>query len=249
MNWCVLEGIKLTGIVAVTAYCFYDSLWGVLAGLPFAMYLLRMDYVKFCHRCRKQFMDEFRDIMQLIDSSINAGYSLENAFLEAGRECKRRGVMTARSVRRSMTSDMQCEFAYIENGLGCNRMLEQLLSEVGQRRQAAEITELAGLMSIAKQHGGDISGLIRQFNQNISRRRMLEQELDTMMSAKRFEGMIMVLMPYLIILYMKMTTPGYMTPLYETLIGRITMTGALAVTVGALVLMNKIVGENMKEKI
>jgi tight adherence protein B len=228
-----MEGLKLTGIAAVTAYCFFDSIWGVFAALPFVLYLLYADFKSFQDRCSKRFMDEFRDVMQLIDSSINAGYSLENAFLEAGRECGRRGA-----------SDMRREFVYIENGLGCNRMLEELLAEVGQRRQAAEISELAGLMSIAKQHGGDISNLIRQFNQNLSRRRMLEQELDTMMSAKRFEGMIMVVMPYLIILYMKMTTPGYMDPLYESLLGRIAMIAALVFTAGALVIMNKIVDEN-----
>jgi tight adherence protein B len=232
-NWYMAEVLKLTGIAAITAYCFYNSLWGVMLGIPVALYLFRQDYEVFQKKCRNNFIDGFREMMQLVDSSISAGYSLENAFIEAGRECIKREAV-----------HMQGVFMYIENGLGCNRRLEELLAEVGEKRRAEEITDLAGLIEIAKQHGGDISGLIRQFNQNISRRRMLEQELDTMMAAKRFEGMIMVVMPYLIILYMKMTTPGYMDVLYETMVGRLAMTGALIITVGAMLIMNKIVESN-----
>lgn len=231
-GWQMLELLKLIVIAAITAYCFYNSVWGIFAGIPVGIYLLKRDYIGYRDKCSKKFMDGFRDMMQLVDSSLNAGYSLENAFMEAGRECIRRG---------DIYEKMRSEFKYIENGLGCNRRIEELLSEVGERRQAVEISELAGLINIAKQHGGDISGLIRQFNQNISRRRMLEQELDTMMAAKKFEGLIMVVMPYLIILYMRLTTPGYMDVLYETLPGRIAMTGALVTTVVAMVIMNKIV--------
>lgn len=234
--WKVTEVLKLTGIAVITAYCFYASAAGLLAGMPVAIYILCGDIAEYRRRCSKRFMDKFRELMQLVDSSINAGYSLENAFLEAGRECVRRGY-----------TDMWCEFSYIENGLGCNRRLEELLSELGEKRNASEITELAGLIEIAKQHGGDISGLIRQFNRNISRRRMLEQELDTMMAAKRFEGLIMVVMPYLIILYMRLTTPGYMDVLYGTVIGRLAMSGALVITAAALVIMNKIVSADMRK--
>jgi tight adherence protein B len=234
-GWKVMEICRLAGISLITAYCFYNSFWGVFIGIPVGIYLLGRDYRGYQAKCAGKFMDGFRDMMQLVDSSINAGYSLENAFTEAGHECMRRD---------DVYDAMKSEFRYIENGLACNRRIEELLDEVGKRRQAVEISELAGLIEIAKQHGGDISGLIRQFNQNLSRRRMLEQELDTMMAAKHFEGLIMVVMPYLIILYMRLTTPGYMDALYQTVLGRLAMTGALITTVAAMLIMNRIVDAN-----
>jgi tight adherence protein B len=231
-SWKLIEAVKLVGIAAVTAYCFYNSFWGMIAGVPVGIYVLRRDYGLYQSRCRAGFMEEFRDILQLVDSSINAGYSLENAFLEAGCECERRG---------ATYELLQRELMYIENGLACNRRIEALLLEIGERREASEIVEFAGLISIAKRQGGDISGLIRQFNQNISRRKILEQELDTMMAAKRLEGLIMAVMPYFIILYMRLTTPGYMDVLYDTALGRAAMTAALVMTAASLVVMNIIV--------
>jgi tight adherence protein B len=231
-GWKVVEALKVLLIAALTAYCFYNSAWGMAAGIAVGMYIVRRDYEAYQQRSAERFMEGFRDMLQLVDSSISAGSSLENAFIEAGNECMRRG---------EAYRLMQGEFVYMKNGLACNRKVEELLADVGKRRGASEIMELAGLISIAKYYGGDISGLIRQFNQNVSRRKMLEQELDTMIAAKRFEGTIMVLMPYLMILYMRLTTPGYTDALYETLLGRFAMTGALVVTVAAMVLMNRIV--------
>ena len=46
---------------------------------------------------------------------------------------------------------------------------------------------------------------------------------------KQFEQRIMNLMPYLIVLYVDLSSPGFFSQMYETAVGRVVMTGCLVV--------------------
>ena len=48
-----------------------------------------------------------------------------------------------------------------------------------------------------------------------------------MTAEKQFEQRIMNLMPYLIVLYVDLSSPGFFSQMYETAVGRGVMTGCL----------------------
>lgn len=61
-----------------------------------------------------------------------------------------------------------------------------------------------------------------------------------MNASKRYEQKVMNMIPFGIILYMNFSSPEFLSTLYTTLLGRITMTGCLAVYILAIYLAERI---------
>ena len=68
----------------------------------------------------------------------------------------------------------------------------------------------------------------------------MREEIDTMLRGKQYEQKIMRAVPLLILIYMDLTSPGFFSVLYGSLLGRAIMTGCLAVYLAALYLAEKI---------
>ena len=58
----------------------------------------------------------------------------------------------------------------------------------------------------------------------------IERELSSIMVQKRFEGRVIASSPFGLILMIKILSPDYMAPLYETTLGRAVSTISLAVS-------------------
>lgn len=78
--------------------------------------------------------------------------------------------------------------------------------------------------------------IIRNSATLIGRRIELRQELRSLLAGKRMELNIMKVMPFGILLYISISTPGYFDPLYHNVFGVAVMTGCLAVYLAAYVM-------------
>lgn len=58
----------------------------------------------------------------------------------------------------------------------------------------------------------------------ISDKISVEEEIETLIAAKKMEEQIMMMMPYGILLYLRVTSIGYLDPLYHNPIGIFLMT-------------------------
>ena len=67
-----------------------------------------------------------------------------------------------------------------------------------------------------------------------------EKEIEVLLSARKLEQKIMNAMPFLIMLYVNLTSPGYFDKLYHSLAGTAVMTLCLGVYLGAYILSRKI---------
>ena len=69
----------------------------------------------------------------------------------------------------------------------------------------------------------------------------VKKEIEAVLTAKKSEQRLMSVMPFGIILYMSLTSPGFLEVLYGNLFGVAVMTGCLAVYLFAWWLGNRIV--------
>lgn len=75
--------------------------------------------------------------------------------------------------------------------------------------------------------GGELASVVHHVVHVISDRIQVREEILTMTAEKQFEQRIMNLMPYLIVLYVDLSSPGFFSQMYETAVGRVVMTGCL----------------------
>ena len=132
------------------------------------------------------------------------------------------------------------EFADIAAGIRMNRPVELLLADMGRRSGIQDIDQFAQVFAAAKRSGGELTDIISQTAGIIRDKIQIQEEIHTMTAARVFEQKIMNGIPFGIILYIDLTTPGFFQTMYHTWLGRICMTVCLGVYVGAVYLAKRI---------
>lgn len=163
---------------------------------------------------------QFRECILAVSASLQAGYSVENAF----RECRQD--MALLYGEKSLICG---ELDYIRRGLDINIVLEELLTDLADRSGSPEIREFVQIFVLAKRNGGSMPEIIRGSASIIGRKIELQQEIATMLSGRQMEQNIMKLMPFGILLYIGIANRGYFDVLYHNWRGVALMTGCLGV--------------------
>ena len=128
------------------------------------------------------------------------------------------------------------ELLIVRRGLAINIPLEELLSNLAYRSRCDDIAQFAQIFALAKRNGGNMAEIIRSSANQIGKRIELKQEVQMRVSGKKMELTIMQLMPFAILFYVNVGSPGYFDSLYHNLTGIIIMTGCLTVYLGAYLL-------------
>ena len=132
------------------------------------------------------------------------------------------------------------EFRILCDGIRMNRPAEELFMDFGRRSGLEDVDNFAQVLSAAKRSGGELVEIIRQTAGIIRDKVQVKEEIHTMLASRIFEQKIMNLIPFLIVLYIDLTSPGFFSVMYGTWMGRGVMTMCLAAYAGALVMAGKI---------
>ena len=234
----VMAVIKAVLIVGFLAYFFYRSFVAVIPLSFIGILYFRMAERRKRDACREELTLQFKECILSVSASLRAGYAVENAFLES------RSDMLLLFGEESL---IYRELELIRRGIVINITLEEQLLDLADRSGSEEIRQFAGVFSIAKRNGGNLSDIIRKSSDLIGHRVDARQEMQTMLSGRRMEQNIMKWMPFGILTYIGVSYPNYFDILYHNLKGVVIMTGCLLIYLTAYVLGEKILGEIAKE--
>lgn len=214
-------------LIFFLAYFFYRSMWAFPALSPIGVFCFRTIRSKKREKEKEELTIQFRECILSVSTSLQAGYSAENAFVECGKDMK---------LMYGEDSLICRELGQIRRGLNINISLEELLLDFAGRSGCEEINQFAQIFALAKRSGGNMAEIIRSSAALIGKQIELRQELRTLLSGKRMELNIMKAMPFGILLYINFGSPGYFDPLYHNALGVAVMTGCLAVYLTAYLL-------------
>lgn len=218
-------------VTGAFAYMFYRS-WIAFAAWPAVAVLLVKREKKEKTRLRRERLSlQFKDVILAVNASIQAGYSVENAFLEAQGEI--------RSLYGEK-SEMAQELKWIQKGLKNRVPLEQMLLNLGERSSVEEIRDFTEVFAVAKRLGGNLKEIIRRTVDLTQQRMETEREITTMLAAKKYEQKVMNLIPFILFGYLQLTSRGFFDILYHNGAGILVMTCCLILYLGACVLSEKI---------
>lgn len=204
---------------ALLLYLFYRNfvicLVGALAG-GYGYLQYRKKAV--AEKNRWALMVEFKDAMDSMISALAAGYSMENAVTEAYHDLM---------LLHGEETPMLRELKSIRQGLSLHKPLDQLLLDFGRRSGVEDIQTFAQIYATARKSGGNLVKVMKRTAENIGEKMEMQREIQTMIAGKKMESVCMTVIPLLIIVYLQVCSPGFLDPLYESLPGRMFMTGAL----------------------
>lgn len=231
------EKIAYTIMAAVVIFAvgmiFYHNpiLAGLLALLAFKYPKIRRGQI--IARRKRDLNTQFKDLLYALSSSMVAGRSLEMAFKEALRDM-------AVIYPDDKTPIMQ-ELNYIVRCLEMNMTVEAAIRQFAERAHIEDIENFADIVSICKRSGGNLVEVVRSTSDVIGDKIETKNEIETTITAKKFESRVLTVTPIFMVLILSLSSPDYMAPVFHTLIGAIVMTLAIIMFVIAFFVSEKII--------
>lgn len=199
---------------------FYDSIIMIFFFIPFAKLYFKTVNTYLCKRRKVLFCNQFTDAIKAISASLETGCSFENAIWDAYLQM---------SVVYSQTSYICVELYALYNQVKCSIPIEEAFSNLAARVDIDDILTFCDVINIAKRTDGNIASIIRNTAHTIGEKNNIRLEIQTSLNGKKFEQLVMLVSPLIIILYLKITTPGFFDPLYHNLFGYIFVTTCLII--------------------
>ena len=225
----LLQGIA---IAVMFGRLFFDS-WlavGMISpiAIPWTLLQRKNESIRKCRQIGIQFKDAIFSVL----TSLKAGFSIENSFLEARRDM---------DLLYGKNSDISFYLSKISKGLKNSVPLEKLIFGMGKETGNSDIQDFALVFAVAKRSGGNMTEIIDRTIGVISGKLEVEKEIDVLISAKRLEAKIMNMVPFFIIFYISITSPGFFDALYHNIFGIALMSVCMVIYCISYVLAEKIV--------
>lgn len=224
----ILESIAISVLISKL---FFDSFWGMTASPAILLIMWKKTIEQKLEERNKKVAMEFQTMLKNVSSSLLAGFSLENAFVEAEKELKQ---------MYGEKSYMFLELQNINKKVGMNIPLEEPLEDLAERTGMEDIYNFIDILSFAKRAGGNFVEIIDNTINKMWAKYETAREIDVAISAKKLEQKVMSVIPVVLLAYMKLTSAEYMSVLYGNVAGVLFMTVCLLAYGGAIHLAEKI---------
>lgn len=211
--------LRVSVITGIIGYLFYSSVRAVILVVPIGIWQYRAMRKQKGKEQKRRIAMQFQSLMEDIVTSLTAGYSLERAFYETKKDL---------ALVYPESAEIFGELDWILSGLECNIPIEELLKDFGERSGNEDIMNFANVIRAAKKSGGNLIHIIQKTVHSITDKMAVEEEITTMIAAKRLEQKIMLVMPYGILGYLRLTNGEFLMVLYHNGMGVCMMTVFLA---------------------
>lgn len=209
--------LALDGMIS---YLFFRSWIAFFLLFPGILFFLRDRKKQMLEKRKIRLQNQFLTGMQLVCTSLQAGYAVENAFREALPELEKIYDQDAFILQ---------EFYFLVKQIGLNRTVEALLMDLGNRSGVEDIRNFAEVFSTAKRTGGDLIAITRNTVSSIQQKQETQQGIETSLSGKVMERNMMSAIPLFMIGYVEMTSPGFLDAMYHNAAGITVMSVCLLI--------------------
>lgn len=230
-EWVFCIG-QITGIVAAVNYFCYRSGWVFVSVLPVGVWYVQWKKKQKAERRKCLLYYHFQDVLQGLQTAVRAGYSMEQAV----REC-RKGLEQVYGPEE----DLVRELRYIEQQMKVGVPVERLFLDLGQRSDVEDIRSFGEIFLISKRSGGNLGEIIEKMAGVLGEKIRVEREIEVCIAGKKMEQMVMSLVPGGMILYMQVTSAGFLDVLYGNAAGAAVMTLCLGIYLFSFRMGRKIV--------
>ena len=170
-------------------------------------------------RKQQKLKEQFREAIYALGSSLSAGRSVEQAFIQSLDDLK---------LLYDEDAMIVVEWSAIVHKVSTNETVESALEDFAGRTGLEDIMNFAGIFVIAKRTGGDLIHAIRSATDIINEKMDIQKEIDLLVTQKVYEQRILSYIIPGMILFFTLSSPDFLSPLYEGFSGRFIMSLALA---------------------
>jgi tight adherence protein B len=230
-NSIIILSSALAGLVI--SYLMYRNVLFSVVIVPLIPRIRSAVQASLAERRRQRYMDEFKDFLFMVYTSIGAGRSMKDAIAES--------IPSLTSIHGSrcvLAGELSKAYERMEVGREND---VTVLMDLAAASGSEDVYDFVTIYSICKTTGASLITALSRAASVIIDKMTIEREVQELVKRKKSEGMIIFVMPVIVILFLNLCAPDYIAPLYETLAGRLIMTGVIISIAGIYSIIQKIV--------
>lgn len=143
---------------------------------------------------------QFRDMLDSLNTSLSSGKNVPESFAAVYEDLK---------VQYEDGAYIIDELEIILSGLRYNVPIEDMLADFGERSDIEDIKSFGEVFQISYRKGGNIKDIIRNTHTILSDKMEMKEEMEAVVSSSKMEQNVMVVMPFLIVGMIKMSSPDF----------------------------------------
>lgn len=196
---CGLIGAVVAAIF-LTNVIFILLIAGIAALIPY----FRM---KRSHSKRQnQLVDQLADTLSILASSLRAGYS----FLQA-----------LDTVSKEIGEPSAGEFQRVVAEIRLGRPIDDALTAMAYRVKSDDLKWAVIAINVQRQVGGNLAEVLDIVANTVRERAYIRRQIKVLSAEGTLSVAILACLPFGILLYISIVNPGYIEPLFNTLVGNI----------------------------
>ena len=210
-EWAVLGTCVGIGIAVALSLVTSYVVIGVIGGALIGWLAMRLSLSLRILRRRAAFSDQLPDMLQLIASTLRAGFSLPQAV---------------DAVIRQENQPVAGEFsrALAEARIGAD--LDNALEAAANRMDSDDLRWTVMAIRIQQGVGGNLAEVLFTIADTIRERAYLRRQIRALSAEGRLSAYILVALPVIVAIWLFFTAATYMRPLYTTPLGDLLLGGA-----------------------
>ena len=216
----------------IISYLMYRNILFSAVILPFARRIKGFVTESIIKSRRRRYIAEFKDFLFMASTAIGAGRSMKDAISESIPS-----LLNIYGKRSILAGDLEKAYERMETG-GENDV--GVLRDLADASGFEDVKDFVTVYTICKTTGASLITALGKAAGVIMEKMSIDREIEELVRRKESEGLVIFAMPVLIILFLNITAPDYIAPLYETIAGRIIMTAVLASNIGIYAMIQRI---------
>jgi tight adherence protein B len=177
-------------------------------------------------RKKKLFEGLLPDTLQLLSSTLRAGYSM---------------MQGVEAVSQEVSEPMGKELRRVVTEARLGRPLEESLDAVGERMGSPDFTWAVMAIRIQREVGGNLSELLMTVAETMTQRERLRRDVNSLTAEGRISAYVLIALPIGLGMFLWSVNPDYIGKLFDATLGQIMLGGAIIGIVVGYAWMMKII--------
>lgn len=199
--------INVLIIIFIFAFVLKKSAWiglfiGIIVGVWLPIKLLNFSI----NRQQKAFLRLFPDAIDLIVRGLRSGLPVSESIVLVGHE---------------VPDPVGSTFVNVANTMKLGVTLEKALLETAKKLDMTEFNFFTTSIILQRETGGNLSEILNNLSEVLRGRFIMRMKIKAMSSEARASAYIIGALPFVVILAVTFTSPGYMSPLLNDYRGNI----------------------------
>lgn len=222
--------LGLLGII-VSMLLYRNILFAVVV-IPFSKKIYNFVVDEIISRRRQNYLIQFKDFLFMTSTAIGAGRSMKDAIHESIPALKE--IYGDGSI---LPTELEKTYERMEVG---GEKDTDVLMDLAIKSGLEDVLDFATIYSICKTTGASVIIALNRAANVIIEKMTIEREISELVKRKETEGLAIFAMPIIVVLFLNIFAPDYISPLYETLAGRALMTIVFVVNIAIFKMIKKI---------